>query len=286
MTMDIQEAPAQPALHIRHQAETVTLVALAAFATVAWIVTINRMAGMDAGPGTDLGTPGWFIVGWMVMMAAMMVPSLAPAALAVAGAEAEGSGTQRRSSYFAAGAFIAGYLLPWALFGLLAYAVVEGVRSLDFAFLSWSEGGPYLAAGVILVAALYELTPLKRTCLRHCRNPSLLVQGPHSGASGYAGAMRKGIVNGAYCVGCCWALMAALFAVGVMSVAWMVVFAVLIAADKLLPWSSLVTIGIVVVLVVLGASVAFAPDRVPGLTAPGSPHAMQAMNSMGMDRGN
>jgi predicted metal-binding membrane protein len=258
-----------------------TLVALAAVAALAWVVTVDRMAGMDAGPGTDLGSLGWFFVGWMAMMAAMMLPSLAPAAVAYAGTEAEAAARGKRSSHAATALFIAGYLVPWALFGVLAYAVISGARSLDLAFLSWGEGGPYLAGGVILAAALYELTPLKRICLRHCRDPSLQTAGGHSG---FPGALRSGIVHGGFCVGCCWALMAALFAVGVMSVAWMVVIAALIAADKLLPWSSLATVGVVVVLAVLGASVAFASDRVPGLTVPGSPQAMRAMDSMGIGK--
>jgi predicted metal-binding membrane protein len=258
-----------------------TCVALAAVAAIAWGVTVNRMAGMDAGPGTDLGSLGWFFVGWMAMMGAMMLPSLTPAAVSFARIEAEAAATGKRP-HAGTAVFVAGYLLPWALFGLLAYAVVEGARSLDLAFLSWSEGGPYVAGAVILAAALYELTPPKRICLRHCRNPSLLMGGR---PSGYPGALRIGILHGGFCVGCCWALMAALFAVGVMSVAWMIVVGALIAANKLLPWSSLVTVGIAIVLAMVGASVAFAADRVPGLTVPGSPEGLRAMDGAGMDPG-
>jgi predicted metal-binding membrane protein len=227
-----------------------TLAGIAAIAAIAWVVTVNRMSGMDAGPGTDLGTVGWFFVVWVAMMAAMMLPSMAPAAISFAGVEA----ASRKRPFARTAVFVAGYLVPWALFGLLAYAVVEGVRSLDFAFLSWSDGGPYVAGGVIVAAALYELTPLKRTCLHHCRNPEFpTVDRP----PGYAGALRSGIAHGGYCVGSSWGLMAALFAVGVMSIAWMVVVAVLIAADKLLPWGRLVTLGIVLVLAAMAVSVVF-----------------------------
>jgi hypothetical protein len=93
-----------------------------------------------------------------------------------------------------------------------------------------------------------------------------------------------GVAHGAYCVGCCWALMAALIALGVMSVGWMVFIAALIAAEKLLPWKAVANRGIAVLLVVLGLGVAFFPQDVPGLTVPGSPEASSAMERMGMKR--
>ena len=94
-----------------------------------------------------------------------------------------------------------------------------------------------------------------------------------------------GIIHGGWCVGCCWALMAALFALGVMSLGWMAFIAALIAIEKLLPWRALANRGIAVLLLVLGLGVAFTPESVPGLTLPGSPKAMRAMQSMGMDEG-
>jgi predicted metal-binding membrane protein len=209
---------------------------------------------------------------WVAMMGAMMLPSLAPMVLASnrAARRAEGSGKARSTA--ATVLFVAGYTLPWIAAGLVGYALIEGVRSLDLGSLGWAEAGPYVAGGMIAGAALYELTPVKAACLRHCREPDLLVVHP-----GGVGALRMGIEHGGFCVGCCWALMAALFALGVMSLGWMILIAALIAADKLLPWSFLSRVGIVLVLAVLGASVAFASDRVPGLTIPSSPEAMGAM---------
>jgi hypothetical protein len=102
---------------------------------------------------------------------------------------------------------------------------------------------------------------------------------------GRVGAMRMGLIHGGWCVGCCWALMAALFALGVMSLGWMACIAALIAIEKLLPWRVLANRGIAVLLLVLGLGVAFTPESVPGLTLPGSPKAMRAMESMGMDEG-
>jgi predicted metal-binding membrane protein len=140
-----------------------------------------------------------------------------------------------------------------------------------------------VAGGVIVGAAIYQLTPLKDVCLRHCRSPLMFVVAHWR--SGRLGALRMGIEHGAWCVGCCWALMAALFALGVMSIGWMAFIAALIAIEKLLPWRALANRGIAVVLLVLGLAVAFVPEHVPGLTLPGSPEAAQAMEAMGMEGG-
>src|ERR671914_1813864 len=130
----------------------------------AWAETGDRMDGMDAGPGTELGGLGWFAVVWVTMMAAMMLPSIAPMVLAHA-----------RVQIGATPAFVAGYLLTWAAVGMLGYALVEGVRSLDLGILAWDEAGPYVAGGAILAAAIYQLSPLKDRSLRRCRNASAFV---------------------------------------------------------------------------------------------------------------
>jgi predicted metal-binding membrane protein len=176
--------------------------------------------------------------------------------------------------------FVAGYLLTWAAAGLLAYALFRIGQSLDLGFLAWDSGGPYVAGGVILAAGIYQLTPLKDVCLRHCRSPLTFVL--MHWRSGRTGALLMGVEHGGWCVGCCWGLMAALFALGVMSIGWMVLIAALIALEKLLPWKAVANRSVAVVLVVLGLAVAFAPEKVPGLTLPNSPAAARAMESMGM----
>jgi predicted metal-binding membrane protein len=211
----------------------VTAVFLLGAAAIAWLVTANRMQGMDAGPGTDLGSFGWFAGVWVVMMAAMMLPSLIPMAGAYAGLARGASGDVTPGSLLRTTMFAAGYLLAWVLVGAVAWVLFDLISSLDLSFLAWDHGGRYVAGGVIAGAALYELTPLKRTCLRHCRDRELLAADWRDGA---AGALRMGLDQGAYCVGSSWALMAALFALGVMSITWMVVIAALIALEKLLPW--------------------------------------------------
>jgi predicted metal-binding membrane protein len=244
---------------------------LVALAGVAWVVTVDRMQGMDMGPGASLGGLGWFVGIWATMMAAMMLPSLAPMAVAYS----RGAGGRARP-LAAALLFAIGYLLVWLAAGLVAYALIEGVRSLDLGFLAWDEAGQYVAGGVILGAALYELTPVKARCLRRCRDSRLLRQRP-----GALGALTMGAEQGVFCVGCSWALMAALFALGVMSISWMVLIAVLVAVEKLLPWEVIPSGATAVLLVVLGIAVMFFPDQVPGLTIPTHPTSMP-MDSMSM----
>jgi predicted metal-binding membrane protein len=256
-----------------------TALLLLGVAAIAWLVTADRMQGMDAGPGTDLGSFGWFAGVWAVMMAAMMLPSLVPMAGAYAGQARGGSHAVTPRSLLGTALFAAGYLLTWVVVGAAAWVLFQLVRSLDLSFLAWDGGGRYIAGAVIAGAALYELTPLKRTCLRHCRDRELLVADWREGG---AGALRMGLDQGAYCVGSSWALMAALFALGVMSITWMVVIAALIVLEKLLPWRERAEAVTVVVLLVLAAGVAFFPGELPGLTVPSSPEAMGAMDSMHM----
>ena len=235
-----------------------TLFFLVVVAGACWAVTVDRMEGMNMGPATDLGGLGWFAAVWVTMMAAMMLPSLSPMAVA----SSRAAGGQLRTIARSA-AFAAGYLLPWVAFGVLAYALVEGVRSLELDFLSWNRLGQYLAAAVVLGAALYELTAAKRACLRHCRDSQLLRR-----RAGLVGALVMGIEQGGFCVGCSGALMAALFAVGVMSIAWMIVIATVVAIEKLLPWT-VITIGsTAAALALLGTAIIVVPAHVPWLTIP------------------
>jgi predicted metal-binding membrane protein len=257
------------------------IILLVALAAVGWVVTDERMAGMDAGPGTDPGALGFYVTAWVVMMAAMMFPSIWPMVVMQIRMQA---GKRERGEQATGGTttlFVGGYLVTWTAAGLLFYALLETGRALDLDALSWDRGGPYLAGAVILAAAVYQLTPLKEACLNKCRSPLMFLL--TAWRPGRAGAMRMGIEHGAWCVGCCWALMAALFALGVMSVGWMVFVAALIAAEKLLPWKALASRGNALLLLVLGVAVMLAPEDVPGLTLPGSAEAGQAMEAMGME---
>lgn len=247
--------------------------AVAGVALVTWAVTIERMRGMDAGPGTDLGSLGWFLGVWVTMMTAMMLPAVAPMALVFARVSSERR--RRGRTFVPTWVFLGGYLAAWAAYGLAAYGIFRLVRSGHLHALSWHAQGPLIAGGAIVAAGIYQLTPLKRICLRHCRSPMHYVLG--GWRSGRLGAIRMGAEHGAWCVGCCWGLMLILFALGVMSVVWMLVVAGLVFAEKVLPVGERIAPAFAVALVVLGVWVAAAPGSVPGLTQPSAP-AMHAMS--------
>lgn len=214
------------------------------------------MAGMGSGPWTRLGRFGWFISTWIVMMAAMMFPSAAPTVALYAKMSRQPS-----SSAF----FLTGYLLTWTaagvgafLIGLLGPAVVgKGV---------WNDNGRFFTAATLLAAALYEMSPLKHVCLSKCRSPIGLLLG--GWRDGRPGALRMGMRNGTWCVGCCWALMASPFALGFMSPLWMVVVAALISIEKTLPWRRVAAIAVTAVLVALGVLVIVSPEVVTAFTMP------------------
>jgi predicted metal-binding membrane protein len=246
---------------------------LLALAGLAWWSTADRMAGMDAGPGTDLGALSWFIGVWVVMMAAMMLPSMAPTAALYAR-------MIRRRGLDQPLLFTAAYLLVWGAVGLFAYGVFELGRSLVGGALAWHAGGRWVAGGVLAVTAVYELSPLKDACLAHCRSPLGFLLGHWR--DGRRGALEMGGRHAVWCLGCCAGLMVALFALGVMSLTWMVLVAALIALEKTLPWRRPVTWGIAALLVALAIGVVAVPHDVPGLVVPSASHSgMSSMGSMG-----
>ena len=200
-----------------------------------------------------LGSLAAYLPTWVAMMAGMMLPSATPMVRAHAAVEQRKRALGRDARPGATVAFVIGYLLVWTAFGLVAYALYESVGALDLDVLMWDHGGRWVAAGVIALAAVYQLTPVKDVCLSKCRSPLAFVVG--SWRDGRLGAMRMGAEQGAWCVGCCWAVMAALFALGVMSIAWMAVIAGLVAVEKLLPWGHAATVGIAALLAVLAVLV-------------------------------
>lgn len=240
-------------------------------AALGWWSTAERMAGMDRGPSTDLGGLGWFVGVWVVMMAAMMFPSTSLTVALYA------EMTHRRGLWRPL-LFTSGYLLAWSAAGVAAYGAVHVGSSLFGSDLSWNAGGRWFAGGVLATAALYEITPLKDVCLEKCRSPLGFLVG--SWRDGQRGALEMGARHGAWCTGCCWALMAGLFALGVMSLVWMALVAALITLEKTLPWRRSVTWGTAAVLLALAVLVVVAPRSVPGLVVPGSSNHARAMNAM------
>ncbi len=239
-------------------------------AAIGWLWTFDQMQGMDGGPWTDLGTLGWFVGVWIVMMAAMMFPSVSPTVALY-------SRMTKSRSPVAPLLFTSGYLVVWTAVGTLAFAVAAiGGRTVGDV-LAWDRAGRWIAGATLIVAAVYELTPLKDVCLGKCRSPLGFLLG--SWRSGSWGAVQMGTRHGAWCVGCCWALMASLFALGAMSIVWMAVVAGLIAVEKTVPWRRTATYGTAGILLVVGLLLLLAPDAIPGLTVPGS-GPMSGMNPM------
>lgn len=254
--------PASGRLLGRSQAALVA--ALLVLATLAWFDVERRMSGMSSAPSGDLGSVGSYTGVWLLMMAAMMFPSIAPmvvtydrlrASRRARGARAPGS----EGTAF----FVAGYLIAWTSAGLFAYALLEVARPLSGGLLAWEGAGREFVAAVLLVSGAYQLTPLKDRCLARCRGPLMFIL--EHWREGRIGASRMGMTHGAWCVGCCWGLMATLFALGLMSLGSMAFVAALIAGEKLLPAALRAPRAVAVILLALGMAALLAPDLVPGL---------------------
>jgi predicted metal-binding membrane protein len=197
-------------------------------AAACWVVAVREMSGMmDMGVATRLGSLSFFVGVWVSMMAAMMLPGAAPAV--VRGARAGGR-------VHAVPLFIGSYLAVWTLVGLAVYVV-------------YRPHGTLVAGVVAIAAGLYEFTPLKQYSRRCC----------HEG-------VRSGFGFGFYCVGSSIGLMLMLVALGVMSVSWMAVIAVIVVAQKLLPAKPVIDVPLALVIVGLGVLIVIAPSMVPGLT--------------------
>ena len=289
----VDGAPASGASRAALNVWTTTALVLGV-ALATWIVTIASMRGMDAGPGTDLGAVGWFVGVWVTMMAAMMLPAALPMIVGFSRVSA-GRARSGRADVVPTWIFLAGYLAIWTAYGLAAYGLFRSIQAAGPGFLAWDAQGPVVAGAVIVAAGLYQLTPLKRACLRHCRTPLHFLL--HGWREGRLGALRMGMEHGTWCLGCCWGLMLILFALGAMSLLWMAVVAGIIFAEKVLPIGARLPRAFGACFVALGIWIALAPGSVPGLTEPGK--AMSAMDRMdrpagmrgvgpagGMDAGN
>ena len=207
---------------IRPAALMVTL----GIAGASWVVAIRQMTGMDMGVATRLGSFGFFVVLWVLMMAAMMLPGAAPAVVR----RVHASGRVRTVPLF-----IGSYLAVWTLVGLAVYAL-------------YRPHGSVPAGAVAIAAGVYELTPLKQRCRRRCRD-----------------SVGSGLEFGLYCVGSSIGLMLILVALSVMSIAWMAIIAVLVVAQKLVPGKAALDLPLALAIVGLGVLIIIAPTSVPGL---------------------
>jgi predicted metal-binding membrane protein len=208
-----------------------TAAALAAtlgLAAACWVIAVWQMTGMNMGTATQLGSFGFFIAVWVAMMAAMMLPGAAPALLRRA----------RTGGVRAVPAFAGSYLAVWALAGVAVYA-------------AYRPHGTLAAGVVVLAAAVYEVTPLKRHFRRRCRE-----------------ATESGFTFGLCCAGSSLGLMAMLVALGAMSITWMAVIAVLVLAQKLLPAKPVIDLPVALAIAGLGVLIVITPSLVPGLGPP------------------
>jgi predicted metal-binding membrane protein len=195
----------------------------------AWVVAVRQMDGMDMGVATQLGSFAFFVPLWIWMMAAMMLPGAAPAVLR----HAHAGGRVRTAPLF-----VGSYLAVWALVGVAVYVL-------------YRPHEPIVAGVAALAAGIYEFTPLKQHCRRRCRESA-----------------RSGVGFGLHCVGSSIGLMLMLVALGVMSITWMAVIALLVLAQKLLPPIAVLDVPLALAIVGLGLMIVIAPSSVPGLTPP------------------
>ena len=207
---------------------------------LAWAYLLSG-AGMDMSmPGMVMAPMSWspgtallMFAMWWIMMIAMMVPSAAPAVLLFSVISRKQTASGHPSA--AAGMFLTGYLVVWAGFSLIATALQWSLERLGLMSMDMKTSSHVLGGIILLAAGLYQFTPIKTVCLQHCQNPLLFLSSHWQ--SGTAGALRMGLRHGAYCLGCCWFLMALLFFGGVMNFLWIAGIAIYVALEKLLPKS-------------------------------------------------
>ena len=240
-----------------HRASALALVGCAA---LAWLITVQQLIGMPAGPGTmGLGLVG-FLATWELMMVAMMLPTLAP--LTSTYLRTLRSIRPSRIRVARTTALVCGYLITWLGFGMLAYIAA----SLLAALAAVAPGAAtWVGAGLLAAAGIYQLTPLKDFCLRHCRSPMAFLL--H--VSSYRGRfrdLRVGMYHGAYCTGCCWGLMVVLICVGVMNLVWMAAIAAAILLEKTWKHGRTFSKVVGVAIIIFACLVPLNPALLPGLT--------------------
>ena len=236
---------------------------LLALAAAAWAALVWQGAGADADMAMDLPTMGLraplFLTTWVIMMVAMMFPTAAP--MIVAFHTVQAGKRQRGEAFVSTWIFVAAYLLVWGLSGVAAYAGALAAEAVA-ARAALSPATSARVGGTVLVAAgLYQLTPFKDLCLSKCRTPITFIM--TSWRDGPAGALRMGLLHGAYCLGCCWLLFVILFPLGIMNIAAMAGITLVIFAEKTLPWGRVAARATAAALVVYGVVVIAAPQVLP-----------------------
>ena len=222
----------------------------------AWALLLWQAAHRLGGMGLDAPL---FVALWVAMMVATMFPAAAPMILMFA--QVHAGKRQQRQPFVPTWVFVGAYLLVWTLFGALAYAAVTGADRLAAQSMWLMNNGARLGGAVLVGAGLYQLSPLKQTCLSKCRTPVQFIM--TSWRDGYVGAVRMGVEHGIYCLGCCWLLFVVLFPLGMTNVAAIGTITLLIFAEKALPvgpWACRIAAFI---LIVYGVIVIIWPHTLP-----------------------
>lgn len=232
----------------------VAIVATLGLLTIAaWVLTIRLMGlampGDTMGNSLGAGTQAALSIGiWVAMMAAMMLPATAP----VLGSVARIARSRRQQGTTAQGPWVfgAGYLVVWSAFGVVAAGIDLGGRAIITASPSLAAAAPRGAGVILVLAGVYQISPLKYLCLAHCRSPLGFLLSHWR--EGVGGAVALGARHGAYCLGCCWALMVTLLVTGALGLVWPLTISLLVLVEKALPGGRQVSIAAAVVLVALG----------------------------------
>ncbi len=241
----------------------VTYAGLLVVSAAAWALTLRSpmggddMAGMQMLMTPTVADAAAYLSAWGVMMAAMMLPSALP--MIGLYAATQRSVVSRRARAAAIIGFAATYLILWAASGLPIYFASLALMAVNPAVLA------YITAGVLVAAGLFQASPLKQVCLRHCRSPLGFLMGHWR--AGWRGGLAMGWAHACYCLGCCWALMVVLVVAGAMGLPWVLLIACVVAAEKLLPGGQWIARATGVALVALGVAVAVHPALATALRA-------------------
>lgn len=239
----------------RHGSGEILTLGLIALAVVAWWLTSIMSEDMRADPMMAPMSLGPFLIAWTLMMAAMMLPAVTPVVRLYQRAAASGRVAPSAS-------FVLAYLAVWTLSGLPAYLLWRALAMPLDGGATWALR---LAGATLLFAGVYQLTPLKRACLRHCRSPMSYFMRLRGSLARPGGAFRAGSLHAVYCCGCCVGLMAVLVAAAAMNLWWAVLIALGVFAERNLRWGAQLSAGLGVVLVALGSAVVLSPALLSNL---------------------
>lgn len=238
---------------------------LLTLSAAAWVLLIwqaNNLAGSMSGLTMGMSAT-LFIALWIAMMVAMMFPSAAPMVLTFA--RISRAKREQGRAFVPTWVFVGAYLMMWTLFGVIAYAGAVAADSIGGGQMWFMQNGTRVAGVLLVGAGIYQLAPIKRACLAKCRTPLAFVM--TSWRDGYAGAVRMGLIHGAYCLGCCWLLFVILFPLGMMNIAVLGIVTLAVFAEKSLVFGVRLSQLTAAVLIVYGAIVIVVPDALPGMVA-------------------